>query len=290
VLRASSISVRNATAAHRWPAFCLLSLLLHGVALASLTWIPATRWVQSSSSDEGDEGDEGDEMSYVIQLDLRASALAPLLAPEPDPEPVIAQALEPEPEPTPEPVCPPNEPPPAPVVTTRAEEAQALASSPAPQPPAAPEKTSAIPETTTAAPAGAQPAPQPAGTPATAAPDAHAAAARAPIAAPPAAKAGAARGLDDGLNLRALRADRPEYPEDARRRSEEGSVTCRLTIDRNGRVIEVEIVQSSGSRSLDQAAVRALKRWRFEPLARDSGLAFAHILKRLSFELQSARP
>jgi protein TonB len=54
-------------------------------------------------------------------------------------------------------------------------------------------------------------------------------------------------------------AARKAYPEEARRRGEEGNVTVRFTVDRSGRVVEAAIVGGSGSVLLDQAALGLLR-------------------------------
>jgi periplasmic protein TonB len=54
-------------------------------------------------------------------------------------------------------------------------------------------------------------------------------------------------------------ASRKTYPEEARRRGEEGRVTVRFTVDRSGRVVEAAIVSASGSALLDEAALGLLR-------------------------------
>lgn len=61
----------------------------------------------------------------------------------------------------------------------------------------------------------------------------------------------------------------PRYPMDARRKREQGMVVLRLVISEQGRVTDVSIHKSSGSESLDVAAVEAVRRWRWSPLQRD---------------------
>lgn len=51
------------------------------------------------------------------------------------------------------------------------------------------------------------------------------------------------------------------YPDEARRRGEEGRVVIRFTVNRDGRVLDVALVSSSGSELLDEAA-RAMFRAR----------------------------
>ncbi|HEV3056766.1 MAG TPA: energy transducer TonB [Vicinamibacterales bacterium] len=64
----------------------------------------------------------------------------------------------------------------------------------------------------------------------------------------------------------ALYAPRPEYPLEARRQHLTGRGLLILHIDREtGTVTSVEISKSIGYKILDDAAVRALRQWRFKP-------------------------
>jgi protein TonB len=74
-------------------------------------------------------------------------------------------------------------------------------------------------------------------------------------------------GLADGI-----RNPDPEYPAASQARGEQGVVTVLLRISAGGGVEEVEVVRSSGYTALDEAAKRAVQRWRFRPASRD-GLA-----------------
>jgi TonB family protein len=58
---------------------------------------------------------------------------------------------------------------------------------------------------------------------------------------------------------------KPIYPENARREGHEGRVVLRVLIDNQGKAKSVELNTSSGSKALDQAAIDAIKRWRFHP-------------------------
>jgi protein TonB len=93
----------------------------------------------------------------------------------------------------------------------------------------------------------------------------------------------------DGRALRVLRACRPEYPASCRRREEEGTVTCLLTVYRDGSVLDVVVVKSSGHPALDAAALRALRRWRFEPLERWTDRPQVPVLQSLSFRIVDPR-
>ena len=59
---------------------------------------------------------------------------------------------------------------------------------------------------------------------------------------------------------------RPQYPEEALRRHITGSGKCELLFDVNtGRVTRVLVLESSGSKLLNDAAVRAYLHWRARP-------------------------
>lgn len=57
----------------------------------------------------------------------------------------------------------------------------------------------------------------------------------------------------------------PIYPETARRAGWEGRVTVRVEVSADGLPISVALEKSSGYGVLDQAALRAVKGWRFQP-------------------------
>ncbi len=67
----------------------------------------------------------------------------------------------------------------------------------------------------------------------------------------------------DVATLRILSQPPPEYPLFSRRRKEEGIVRLLLTI-RSGRVADASIASGSGSSRLDEAALKAVKKWRFD--------------------------
>lgn len=57
----------------------------------------------------------------------------------------------------------------------------------------------------------------------------------------------------------------PEYPQLAKQMHQEGLVILRVEIDQKGIPVQVEIAQSSGYPLLDQAALKAVRRWKFQP-------------------------
>lgn len=60
-----------------------------------------------------------------------------------------------------------------------------------------------------------------------------------------------------------IEGDDPVYPLLSIRFGEEGDVVCRLSLDSQGRVIGIQILESSGHARLDAAAREALMKWRF---------------------------
>ena len=61
----------------------------------------------------------------------------------------------------------------------------------------------------------------------------------------------------------------PTYPSGALRRGESGTVVVRVEVDIAGMPAGVALVQRSGSRDLDRAAMEAVRKWRFLPAQRD---------------------
>jgi len=57
----------------------------------------------------------------------------------------------------------------------------------------------------------------------------------------------------------------PAYPIEARQLHETGTVLLRIAIGKNGNVERVQVLQSSGHRILDDAAVRAVRLWKAQP-------------------------
>ena len=85
------------------------------------------------------------------------------------------------------------------------------------------------------------------------------------VAAPPPAGPVTVGNLDERL----LEGKPPRYPMESRRKHEQGTVVVRLLIGTDGRVAEISIAQSSGFARLDQAALQAIRGWRWQPVIRD---------------------
>ena len=86
--------------------------------------------------------------------------------------------------------------------------------------------------------------------------------------------------------IRASLSPSPPYPAQALRLRQSGLVTLKLLVNEQGQAIEGSIESSSGSRILDEAALKfVLKRWRFFPAQQAGQNVQAWVLLPISFEL-----
>lgn len=74
---------------------------------------------------------------------------------------------------------------------------------------------------------------------------------------------GSETGPVDVGTLRILSRTPPEYPLFSRKRREEGRLTILITIQ-SGRVTDAQVERGSGYPRLDEAALRAVRTWRFD--------------------------
>ncbi len=148
----------------------------------------------------------------------------------------------------------------------------------APQP--APPVMTAAP-TPEAAPASFAVAPQPPpAPPAPPAPVAVEAPPPAPPAPPPPAPVTAAR-----FDADYLRNPPPAYPSMSRRLREEGKVLLTVRVSAQGTADSVQVRQSSGHARLDEAALEAVRHWRFVPAKRGDEPIAASVIVPLVFRL-----
>ncbi|HEY3225410.1 MAG TPA: energy transducer TonB [Planctomycetota bacterium] len=73
----------------------------------------------------------------------------------------------------------------------------------------------------------------------------------------------------------AIKSPPPEYPEGARRRNIEGAVTIKLYVADDGSVWDLKVAESSGNGELDEAALAAVRKWKYRPLSPGAGMAVA---------------
>lgn len=76
----------------------------------------------------------------------------------------------------------------------------------------------------------------------------------------------------------------PGYPSAALRRGESGTVLVRVEVDTAGMPAGVALVQRSGSRDLDRAAMEAVRGWRFQPAQRNGQAIAASLVIPIDFK------
>lgn len=79
----------------------------------------------------------------------------------------------------------------------------------------------------------------------------------------------------------------PAYPETARRQRVEGVTTLRFQVQTDGTVGEMSLVRSAGHPDLDQAAMEAVKKWRFEPARHGRDPVVVWVTLPVRFELRT---
>jgi protein TonB len=78
----------------------------------------------------------------------------------------------------------------------------------------------------------------------------------------------------------------PNYPSVSRRLGEEGLVLLRVQVTANGLAGSVELQTGSGSSRLDQAALEAVKKWRFIPAKRGEQPVSASVSVPVRFSIE----
>lgn len=232
-----------------WFLALLLAVMIHALGFV----------IFANEKEEGAElpGEQGIEIDLGMMGDLGETEKTEPVAepeeklPEPEPEPVIE-----EPEPAPEPIKKPE-----PVQPKQQTETKVKAA-PKPQPEPEPEKE-IEPEP--------EPVKQPEVTP-------QAVARTTADAKPKNVQQKQTTGQSNAVTnggqtaarqsyfslLAATLAKHKRYPSASRRRGEEGIVKLFFVVDRNGKILDYKITESSGSRRLDDAVMRMLKK--AEPL------------------------
>jgi len=88
-------------------------------------------------------------------------------------------------------------------------------------------------------------------------------------------------------DLKAKQRVEPTYPPAARRDGEEGTVRLKVLVDERGKPGDVQIAQSSGFPRLDDAAVNAVRRWRFQAATNGTTAVSAWTQVAITFRLTS---
>jgi len=86
--------------------------------------------------------------------------------------------------------------------------------------------------------------------------------------------------------LKRVREVPPVYPRDAERQKLSGWVDVEFTVAPDGSTQDLVVRGAEPQRTFDQAAIDAVKRWRFEPIMRDSVAIAQRAAVRIRFELK----
>lgn len=74
---------------------------------------------------------------------------------------------------------------------------------------------------------------------------------------------------DDKLPMEPIAQEYPHYPREAQKQGLEDQVVVRYVIGTDGRVKELEIIDHAKEKMFDDAALDAIRRWRFRPMVKD---------------------
>ena len=101
----------------------------------------------------------------------------------------------------------------------------------------------------------------------------------------PGAAAGAVEQTPVFWKMKPVETRPPVYPPRCLRLGLEGTVRVRVLVGEDGRVQEVTVGKSSGETALDDAAMDAVRYWRFEPAKRDGVPVRAWAIVPIEFKL-----
>ena len=83
-----------------------------------------------------------------------------------------------------------------------------------------------------------------------------------------------------------LEFQRPVYPKNLRERDIEGKVILKLLIDKEGKVQEIQIFESSGYKTFDQIAVKSVWQWQFKPARKGNQQRESRVLIPINFQIK----
>jgi protein TonB len=79
----------------------------------------------------------------------------------------------------------------------------------------------------------------------------------------------------------------PSYPRRSRMLEEQGLVKLKVQVSASGKAIKVNLFKSSGFKRLDQAALKAVRNWRFVPAKQGNQSVNGWVIVPISFKLRS---
>jgi protein TonB len=81
----------------------------------------------------------------------------------------------------------------------------------------------------------------------------------------------------------------PIYPPQALARGLRGEVRVRITVDTEGRVADAQVLSASPVEVFDEAAINAVRKWRFEPVVKNGRRIEASIATTIRFQPEDAQ-
>lgn len=82
-----------------------------------------------------------------------------------------------------------------------------------------------------------------------------------------------------------LNNEAPYYPQSAKNRGIQGQVLLEVAVKTDGTALNIRIIQSSGSSILDEAALDAVRNWKFVPAQRNGQIVQANVIVPIEFKL-----
>jgi len=79
----------------------------------------------------------------------------------------------------------------------------------------------------------------------------------------------------------------PVYPAQSRRLRERGEVRLRVLVSKDGLPVDVQVEHSCGYSRLDQAALAAVRKWKFQPAQRGGASVDAWVIVPIEFDVES---
>lgn len=90
---------------------------------------------------------------------------------------------------------------------------------------------------------------------------------------------------DPIFNAEYLNNPAPVYPSSAKRANVQGRVLLTVVVKADGKAAKVDVSHSSGSSTLDEAALDAVKQWHFVPAKKNGGSVEAKVIVPIDFKI-----
>ncbi len=92
------------------------------------------------------------------------------------------------------------------------------------------------------------------------------------------------------IQLKRTRYVPPDYPANALKNNLAGEVRVRVTVQADGKVKDATVVSSNPARVFDEAALAAVRKWRFKPIGEDDSGVEASAVATIAFQPGDSKP